>query len=120
MYRIETNELCLDMEKFTHLLDLSEYPKNQNLYGPTKTNFFCFLAMEDELIGLNLEKRKKLLAEDHFSSKHSADMKKSANFFSFLWKSSWIIVCSRCFVSGASIHRKPHQMRSMNPQLIVT
>ena len=53
LYRIETDDLYVDMKNFAHLLDLSEDPKNHKLYDPT--NKKVPLTMKDELNGLILE-----------------------------------------------------------------
>ena len=50
LYRMETDDLYMDMKNFAHLLDLSEYPKNHKLYDPT--NKKVPLTMKDELTGL--------------------------------------------------------------------
>ena len=74
LYRIETDDLYMDMENFAHLLDLSEYPKNRKLYDPT--NKKVPLTMKDELNGLILEVvcvRSKL-----YSIKFSGGVKQSA------------------------------------------
>ena len=40
LYRIETDDLYMDMKNVPHLLDLSDYPKNHKLYDPTKKSYF--------------------------------------------------------------------------------
>ena len=49
LYRIETDDLYKDMGEFKHLLDLSDYPTDHQLYDPT--NKKVPLTMTDELNG---------------------------------------------------------------------
>ena len=49
LYRIETDDLYEDMQRFKLLLDLSDYPPLQPLYDPVNKKFL--LTMTDELNG---------------------------------------------------------------------
>ena len=117
LYRIETDDLYMDMKNFAHLLDLSEYPKNHKLYDPT--NKKVPLKKKDELNGLMLEEvvclRSKL-----YSIKFSGGVKQSAKGVQRSVKKTLNHdLFQHVLSSGTSIHKKTTQMRSLNHQLVV-
>ena len=117
LYRIETDDLYIDIKNFAHPLDLSEYPKNHKLYDPTTRK--VPLTMKDELNGLILEEVV-CLKSKLYSIKFSGGVKQSAKGVQRSVKKPlnhdlFQHVLSSC----TSIHKKMTQMRSLNHQLFV-
>ena len=75
LYRTETDDLYSDVESFKHLLDLSDYPQNHELFD--STNKKVPLTMKDELnVQIMLEAT--CLRSKLYSIKYESGIKQSA------------------------------------------
>ena len=117
LYRIETEDLYLDMKNVADLLDLSEKPKNHNFYNPTNKKVPS--TMKNELHGPKLEDvaclRSKL-----YSIKFSGGVMQSAKFVQRSLKRTLNHdLFQHVEYSGSSILKNVTQKRSLNHQLFV-
>ena len=104
LYRIETDDLYIDMKNFAHLLDQSECPKNHELYDPTNKKVPS--TRKDELNGLILEEvvclRSKL-----YSIKFSDGVKQSAKGVQRSVKKTLNhVLYQHVLSSGSNFHKK--------------
>ena len=107
----------MDMKNFAHLLELSDYPKNQNFYYPTNKKVPLTIKGElNDLIQEEINCRRSKL----YSIKFNGGVKQSAKGFQRSVKKTLNHdFFHHVLSSGTSIHKKMTQMRLLSHQLFV-
>ena len=118
LYRVETEDLCRDMQDFKHLLDLSDYPTSHPLFDPT--NKKDPLTLTDELNGAVLEESVILRSKMH-SIKFASGAKQNAKRIQkVLKKTLHHEKYIECLQIGISSRVPMTRIHSSNHQITVT